>query len=131
MTRFEARRTVVQVLYSWDINPSVKLIDIPVDWIEYEENDSGYLFSKMILTGISENIDLIDKTIEKHLKNWTLKRLARVDLSILRLGVYSLLFQKEIPLNVTINEAVNLAKEMGSDDSFKFINGVLDGINRA
>jgi N utilization substance protein B len=83
-----------------------------------------------VIAGTIENIRLIDKKIRASLQNWTLSRLKRVDRAILRLSVYSLLFQKDIPASVVIEEAVQLAVEYGGDDSFRFVNAVLDNIRK-
>ena len=75
------------------------------------------------------NKDRIDQEIVKHLRGWTLERLSKVDLAILRLATYEILFEDEIPQNVSINEAVELSKRYSEDDSRKFINGVLDALS--
>lgn len=87
-------------------------------------------FAKLLITGTIENIERIDSIIQGKLENWDFKRLTKVDLAILRMSVYSLLYQKDIPHCVTIDEAVDIAKEFGTNDSYRFINGVLDGICR-
>jgi N utilization substance protein B len=70
----------------------------------------------------------VDQTIKDHIKNWNFDRISRIDLAILRLSVYGLLFQKDTDGKIIINEAVKLAQEFGGDDSYKFVNGVLDAI---
>jgi N utilization substance protein B len=69
--------------------------------------------------------------IGKHLKNWDFSRLNRVDLAILRMSAYTLMYQKDTPASVVINEAIGISREFGTDESFRFINGVLDSIYRA
>jgi N utilization substance protein B len=68
--------------------------------------------------------------IRRHLENWDISRLNRVDLAILRMSVYTLMYQSELAPSIVINEAIGIAKEFGTDDSYRFINGVLDGIRR-
>lgn len=63
-------------------------------------------------------------------KNWDIERIAKVDLAILRTSIYALQFNKEIPATVTIDEAIEIAKQFGSDDSYKFINGILDSVRK-
>ena len=75
-----------------------------------------------------ENISEIDKKIAENLDNWVIERLNSVDKAILRLSVYSLLYQKDTPAPIVIDEAINLAKDFGTDDSYKFVNAVLDSI---
>ena len=70
----------------------------------------------------------VDAAIKSHLQNWSFERLKRVDLAVLRLGAYSLLYQRDIPAQITIDEAIEIVKEYGSEDSYRFVNGVLDGI---
>ena len=97
----------------------------PENW-DLEDVDINYLTK--ILKGIQENEEELDKKIEKHLKNWKISRLAKVDLAILRISTYEILFEGDIPIKVAINEAVELAKKYGEDKSPSFINAVLDNI---
>lgn len=99
----------------------------PENW-DLEEIDIQYL--TRTLKGIEENEKELDKTIEKHLKKWKLDRLAKVDLAILRLSTYEILFDEDIPVNVSINEGVELAKKYSEDKSPAFINAVLDNISK-
>ncbi len=94
-----------------------------------EEAATVFLFPKMLFFGTIENLEEIDRRISEHLKDWELKRLNTVDRAILRLSAYTLLFQKDTPVAVVINEAVALAKEYGTDDSFKLVNAVLDSLS--
>lgn len=100
--------------------------EIDKERIDLEEVDLEYLIHT--LKGVQENIEVLDENIEKYLKNWTLNRLAKVDLAILRLCSYEILFSNEVPNNVAINEAVELAKKYGDDKSPAFINAILDKI---
>jgi N utilization substance protein B len=72
----------------------------------------------------------VDRSIIRQLEHWDFSRLNKVDLAILRISAYCLLFQSDIPPSVTIDEAIDIAKEFGTDDSYRFINGVLDGIRK-
>ena len=81
-----------------------------------------------MVLGTIENISEIDKKIAENLDNWVIERLNSVDKAILRLSVYSLLYQKDTPAPIVIDEAINLAKDFGTDDSYKFVNAVLDSI---
>lgn len=85
-------------------------------------------FAETYLKNLVDHKEKIDHEIKKKLKGWTLNRLSKIDLAILRLGTYEVLFEEEIPKNVSINEAVELAKKYGEEESKKFINGVLDAI---
>ena len=88
-------------------------------------------FARLLITGTINNLDVIDRVIRNQLENWDFTRLARVDLAILRIAVYCLLYQQNIPITVTIDEAIDISKDFGSDESYRFINGVLDGIRKA
>jgi len=87
-------------------------------------------FATLLITGTMQYLKSIDDAIINQLENWDFKRLAKVDLAILRISVYCLLYQESIPSTVTIDEAIDIAKEFGSDDSYRFVNGVLDGIRK-
>lgn len=88
------------------------------------------VFPRMIIHGVLENLPAIDEEISRHLDHWDIHRLARVDLAILRMATYCLLHTADIPRQVTIDEAVELAKELGAEGSYRFVNGVLDSIGR-
>ena len=78
-----------------------------------------------------DKLDLVDETIEKNLKGWTMARLAKVDRQILRIAVYEFLYKDDIPEEVSINEAVEIARLYSSDEAPKFINGILGTIYRS
>ena len=127
-----------QALYSWDTGYSQTgdksipdgLLDF--SWIEQTKplDEETTAFSKLLVTGTIENIDAVDSVIEKHLENWELKRLNRVDLAVLRMSVFTLMFQTDIHPSIVIDEAIELSKEFGTDDSYRFVNGVLDSIRK-
>ena len=131
-SRRKGRILAFQALYCWEANR------VPVEeltafsWIEKEKfADQGILdFSRLITAGTIENIKKVDAMIKKHLEHWDISRLGRVDLAVLRISVYSLMFQTDISPSIVIDEAIGISKEFGADDSFKFINGVLDSIRR-
>ncbi|UCF98601.1 MAG: transcription antitermination factor NusB [Spirochaetaceae bacterium] len=93
-------------------------------------NQESLDFGRLIAGGTLENIAEIDDHIKVQLEHWDFSRLNKVDQAILRMSVYSLLFQPDIPASVTIDEAVDISKEFGTDESYRFINGVLDGIRK-
>ena len=130
--RRRGRILAFQALVAWDMGGSV-LDDLLIfPWQQTEKIESGleadYLFPKMMVLGTIENITEIDKVIQENLDNWVMDRLNSVDKAILRLSVYSLLYQKDTPPPIVIDEAINLAKDFGTDDSYKFVNAVLDSI---
>ena len=89
------------------------------------------LFSDRLYEGVHAHMEEIDAEIEAHAKDWSVQRIAKVDLSILRVAVYELLYETNIPVGATVNEAVELAKAFGGDRSPAFINGVLGAVAKA
>jgi len=136
-SRRKGRILAFQALYSWDVHyTQTGDASIPGDLLDFSWNfkdtlppdDELISFSRLLLVGTVENIACIDSMIQKHLKNWDLQRLNRVDLALLRMSVYTLMFQADIAPTIIIDEAIGISKEFGADDSYRFINGVLDGI---
>lgn len=99
-------------------------------WLDSEPAPETADFARLLVAGTLESIGEVDSAIKEQLEHWDFSRLGRVDLAILRVGVYSLLFRREIPARVTIDEAVDMAKEFGASDSYRFVNGILDGIRK-
>lgn len=116
------------MLYALDVNPSEEHPAVPreedVPSAPFESLD----FAEEILRGVRENRVEIDQLISEKSRNWTISRMARVDLSILRMAIFELLYRSDIPRNVTINEAIEVAKKFGTEDSPAFINGILDEV---
>ncbi|WP_461255709.1 transcription antitermination factor NusB [Treponema sp. R80B11-R83G3] len=131
-SRRKSRILAFQALYSWESNrvPIEELTTFAwLDEKKIKSLDEGMaVFSRMLIAGAIENIKVIDEMIKKHLQNWDITRLNRVDLAILRMSVYTLMFQKDISPSIVIDEAIGICMEYGSDDSYKFVNGVLDSI---
>lgn len=124
MKRRTARKKAIQTLYQVDLAKT--------EWGEALQNVLGSgerdSFLEEVVTGIRDHIEEIDTTLKPHLNKWTLDRLPHVDRAILRLATYELQYREDAPNQVVINEAVELAKEFGTDQSSKFINGVLSSI---
>ncbi len=124
----------VQALYSYEIRGGVDTDElIRFSW-EEKEGDVEQIardFASLLVIGTIENLAEIDRVIQGHLEHWELKRVSKVDLSILRMSVYCLLFQKEMPSSVVIDEAVDISKELGAEDTYRFVNGVLDSIRKS
>jgi N utilization substance protein B len=87
-------------------------------------------FTRLLILGTIENRKKVDAMIQAHLTNWDISRLNRVDFAILRMSVYTLMYQDDIPPSIVIDEAIGISKEYGDEGSFKFVNGVLDGIRK-
>ncbi len=132
-TRRKGRVIAFQSIFSWQLSETDPSGLIEFEWLDMEKNERNQAaidFARLLISGTIENIESVDKKIKEHLVNWDFNRLSKVDLAILRISVYSLLYRKEIPSSVTIDEAVDIAKQYGSDESYKFVNGVLDSINK-
>jgi N utilization substance protein B len=133
-SRRKGRILAFQALYAWGAAGTPAGV-IPEELLDFPWQDkvkgTGEDFSRLLVMGTVENISAVDSMIEKHLKNWELSRLNRVDLAILRMSAYALMYQKDTPASVVINEAIGISKEFGTDESFRFINGVLDSIHRS
>ncbi|MBO5100507.1 MAG: transcription antitermination factor NusB [Treponema sp.] len=135
MSRRKGRILAFQGLYSWDVGGIKKEDVISLSWnrddnSEEMNDDDSCVFARVLLAGAIENHEKIDELIKSHLSGWDFNRVNRVSLAILRMSVYSLLFQKDVPATIVIDEAIDIAKEYGQDDSFKFINAVLDNIRK-
>ncbi|MBT4757837.1 MAG: transcription antitermination factor NusB [Opitutae bacterium] len=125
--RRENRMSTVQFLYQWESNKPEVLADDICQFFENQEEDRAYYaFAEELALGTIENIEVIDGHINEHANNWTFDRIAKVDLAILRLAIYELLYRTDIPPIVSINEAIDLSKIFSNPDSKRFINGILD-----
>ena len=133
-SRRKGRILAFQALYCWESNR------IPIDdlmsfsWLESEKraslDEDIAVFSRSLIAGTVENIKAVDGIIKTHLQNWDISRLNRVDLALLRMSAYTLMFQDTISPSIVIDEAIGISKEFGTDESYRFINGVLDSIRR-
>ena len=126
--RRKARELVTQILFHMEYNPGNPDKSFELVCENFSAPKSLRTFAKDLVQGICENRNHIDKIIKKASKNWRLERMSRVDRSILRLSVYEMLFVENIPCKVSIDEAVELGKKYGTEESGAFINGVLDNI---
>ena len=121
-----------QAVYAWDSSGGKAEGILDFNWLEDDKraslDDEVATFARLLIAGTLESIEAVDAAIDSHLQNWSFERLKKVDLAVLRIGAYSLLYQRDIPAQITIDEAIEIAKEYGSEDSYRFINGVLDGI---
>ena len=125
--RRENRKCAIQFLYQWELNKPEQLNDALRVFIEGQEKDRNYYaFTEELVHGAIENIEAIDKEILSHADNWKFERIAKVDLSILRLAIHELLDRTDIPPIVSINEAIELGKIFSNPESKRFINGILD-----
>ena len=122
-----ARKHALQLMYQGEILEKTPRELIDNGQLVPETQGLGE-YAPMLLDGAKENLEAIDELIESASDNWTLDRMPVVDRSLLRLTTYEMRYVDDVPVSVSINEAVNLAKEFGGDDSPRFINGILGRI---
>lgn len=128
--RRKARILAFQALYAWDTSAG-SLGDITsFSWLDEPADEDTESFARLLVAGAIETISEVDEAISAQLEHWTLARINRVDLAILRLSAYAILYMQDIPASVTIDEAITLAKRYGTRESYRFVNGVLDGISK-
>ena len=123
-TRREARELALQTLYQLDVTGEE---DVGVG-AHFGGDPEAIAFARQLVDGVRADRERIDALIAAASEHWRLPRLSRVDLSLLRLSTYELLACPDIPASVTIDEAVEIARRFGSEDSASFVNGVLDAI---
>ncbi|HDN98106.1 MAG TPA: transcription antitermination factor NusB [bacterium] len=127
--RTMARELALQALYRWDITKE-SYQGILNDILSSHHDSEIREFTSQLVEGTIKNIEKIDKLIQKYALNWELHRMAYVDRNILRFATYELLYLPDVPPKVSINEAIELAKKFGDQESGKFVNGILDKIAR-
>ncbi|GAB4539168.1 MAG: transcription antitermination factor NusB [Haliangiales bacterium] len=128
-SRRRARSYALQVLYALDLNPGVIASEAVLDCarrFEIELDGEALAFSNSLVTRVIDNLSELDARIQEQSKNWRLERMSRVDRNVLRLATGELMYSREVPARIVINEAVELAKRFGTSDSPAFVNGILD-----
>lgn len=125
MARREARKRALEILYQIEITDAG--LEEAVESLAKADREVPP-FTVNIVKGIIENKDAIDEQIDAAAARWTLERMPLLDRNILRMAIYEILYEPDIPISVAINEAVELAKIYGTPDSSKFVNGVLGNI---
>lgn len=154
-TRRQARQRAVQFLFQYDLNPPENMqaamdhfwASQQAEAVAEDKADARWneevvlppvstdeaairLFADPLIRGVIENRPKLDAEIMKFAKNWDLHRMAVVDRNILRLAIYEMLHREDIPPVVSINEAVDIAKMFSTDDSGRFVNGILDKVRQ-
>jgi len=129
MSRTTARETALKIIFELSFQDE-KLKKLYDEYIDSQENDidlnnEDNEYIENVINGVEEKVNEIDEKIKAHLKDWNFERISKVDLAILRLSIYEILYRDDIPYKVSINEAVELSKTFSEDSSPSFINGVL------
>jgi transcription antitermination protein NusB len=127
--RRRGREIALQVLYQLDIDPGDPQKVLALHWENFQPSEPAREFCQRLVEGVLAHRPEIDRLIEENAENWTMKRMAVVDRNIIRLATFELRHCPDIPFKVTLNEAIELAKKFGADDSGAFINGILDRIH--
>lgn len=122
------RESVFKTLFQWDFQKDEDLTEIAKQQISLLEDEKLREQAYSYIEGIKKTIESLDEIISKYLQNWTLDRLSVTDRNILRLGTYELLYVDDVPIEVTLDEMIELGKTYGTENSGKFVNGVLDRI---
>lgn len=131
MGRRAAREVAMKLLYQLEIQKDDREVQINTALEENAVPKTEKQYVLDVVHGVFNNISTIDSIIEKHSKGWKIGRISKVDLSILRLGIYEIGYRDDIPYNVSVNEAVELAKKYSNEDAGSFVNGILSKVNKA
>lgn len=131
-----ARERALQALYELDVQGAVAPADaLEAAWAASDDegprDDDAHAFALELVQGVRGELEALDALIEKHSHHWRVDRMSRIDRNVLRLGAFELLRREDIPRKVTLNEAVELGKKFGNEESSAFINGLLDKIAAA
>lgn len=131
-TRRKAREMALQILYQSELNGIPVAEALLLQCEHFEVVKKAIPYAKYLADGVAGHLEEINRLIKEHAKNWRLERMSVIDRNIIRVAVFELCFTKEeTPATVVINEAIEVAKHFGTDDSSSFINGILDAVNRS
>ncbi len=125
--RRDGRVAALQYLYSWSLNAPANLLeDLRYFFENQEKPREHYAFGEELIHGVIEHVADLDARIKGLAHNWDFDRIARIDLAILRVAMFEMIYRKDIPPVVSINEAIDLSKQFSNADAKRFINGILD-----
>jgi N utilization substance protein B len=130
--RVKARKRALDAVFAADIrkiSPLLLLDDVAVLTSDRQNQEEIFSYARTIVQGIVDHHDEIDDLLETYSQGWSLERMPHLDRAILRVAVWEILFNPEVPDGVAVNEAVELAKELSTDDSGAFVNGLLSRIS--
>ena len=131
MKRRKAREHALQILFQLDLRkekPSATVLKR--FWTEFQPDEEVKAFAEEIIKGTYKHLPEINGLIHQCAKNWSLDRMAVVDRNVLRMAIYEILYRMDIPTSVSINEAIEIAKKYGTEESGAFVNGILDRVAR-
>ena len=125
--RRQNRATAFRFLFQWELNPTDRLHEDFAEFIGRLEHDEDYYtYSFELVDGVLDKIKILDSIIQEIVTNWDFSRIAKADLALLRLALYEIKYRLDVPPVVIIDEALEIGKEFSSENSKKFLNGVLD-----
>ncbi len=146
-SRREIREKALQTLFQLLANPALTkeeamhhalaLLNEDEEKVDKDEQEEGNTkqtvppYLSELVSGVQAHEQELDALISKHLRNWSIQRLAKTDLLILRIAVYELVYQPDIPANIVMNEAIEITKEYSDEESRKFVNGILSSVHQA
>lgn len=131
MGRKRARESTMKLLYQMEMNSDYSN---DIKELFFENNSFSNMESEYIedaIDTIVKNLNQLDYSIKENIEGWNIHRLAKIDLCTLRIAIYEILYREDIPIEVSINEAIEIAKKYSTEESAKFINGVLGGFIRS
>jgi N utilization substance protein B len=126
-SRHQSRERALQILFQYDIHGKAG-VWLNEFWKQYKAAEDVKAFAEQLVNGVLEHKKDLDALIGRYATNWKVSRMQIVDRNILRLGAYELLWLDEVPAKVTVNEAIELAKDFGDEEAAKFVNGILDKV---
>ena len=124
--RHEARQWAVQFLFQRDFNAGDIESALGDFWQDKKPGDKARLFAEELVRGVESKKDELDRLIRKYAEHWDVKRMGAVDRNVMRVALYEMIHRPDIPPVVSINEAVEIAKDLSGIESGKFVNGILD-----
>lgn len=127
--RHKGRELALQVLFQWDIHRTTAGW-LEEFWQQHPVSEDIRGFADLLIDGVMKHISQLDALIGRYAENWTVSRMAFIDRNVLRIAVYELLYLPDIPARVTLNEAIDVVKRFGDEQSGGFVNGILDRILR-
>jgi len=128
--RRKSREAALQALYQIDLAKAEPEKALEQYWKNNIDTEEIQEFANLLVQGVTSHLSELDQLIEKHSTHWKLSRMACVDRNILRMSTYELMYCKDIPASVSLNEAIEIGKKFGTEDSSSFINGILDNLAR-
>lgn len=134
--RRKSREVALQFLFSHDFQehsevPAALAADLELFCHSFDVGDKALPYGRLLIEGIWQHLGEVDRLLAEHSHNWRVERMSSVDRNILRIAVFELCFVDDVPAQVAINEALEIAKRYSIDDSVAFINGILDAVQTA